>query len=141
MASKMAVRVFSGRLPDRLGPTNMVAPALAFYAFACVITAHALTVEQFLLAGLFGGLGHGYCFPVLTSQVVTRVADRYRGSGLSVFTALFGASGLAFSPALGALADRHGDAWMFAAAAVAVTAGIATWALVEGAWAMRTDAG
>jgi len=125
------VRVVGARLPDRLGPTNLVAPSLAVYALALVVVSSAETDGAFFLVGALAGLGHGYCFPVLTSQVVTRVADRYRGSGLSLFTALFGASGLAFSPALGALADRHGDDWMFAAAAVAVTAGIACWAVVE----------
>jgi len=134
------VRVVGARLPDRLGPTNLVAPSLAVYALAFIVVSQAQTDAAFLLVGALAGLGHGYCFPVLTSQVVTRVPDRYRGSGLSLFTALFGASGLAFSPALGALADRYGDDWMFAAAAVAVTAGIAAWAALEHAAGLASTA-
>ncbi|MDC3379520.1 MFS transporter, partial [Planctomycetota bacterium] len=44
----VCVRLFAGRLPDRVGPANLVAPALALYAFAGVAVSHALTVEQFL---------------------------------------------------------------------------------------------
>lgn len=125
------VRIVGARLPDRLGTSNLVAPSLAVYALALVLAARAQTDAGFFLAGALAGLGHGYCFPVLTSQVVSRVPERYRGSGLSTFTALFGISALAFSPALGALADRCGDAWMFSATALAMVAGIAAWAGLE----------
>jgi MFS family permease len=125
------VRVVGARLPDRVGPANLVAPSLAIYALALILASRAQSDAAFLVVGGMAGLGHGYCFPVLSTQVVNRVPERYRGTGLSFFTALFGLTALLSSPALGWLADRYGDAWMFSALSLAAAAGIATWALLE----------
>ena len=66
--------------------------------------------EAFLLAGLLGGLAHGYCFPVLVGQVVDRSPARYRGSAMAAFTALWQATELVLPPPAGRFADAHGDA-------------------------------
>ena len=50
--------------------------------------ASAHTDQGFLIGGLLCGIGHGYCFPVLTSQVVTRAPDNMRGTALALFTGL-----------------------------------------------------
>ena len=50
----------------------LAACLLGCYAAATLVASHALDPSTFLLAGLLAGLGHGYCFPVLAGQVVTR---------------------------------------------------------------------
>ncbi|MCB9741325.1 MAG: MFS transporter [Alphaproteobacteria bacterium] len=126
-----AVRVIGARLPDRVGPSNMVVPALALYIIADFIAVSADSSAGFLVAGLLAGLGHGYCFPVLTSQVVSRAPQRYRGSALSMFTALWGACALVLPPLGGAVADAWGDGAMFTLAAGAAVLGILPWVLLE----------
>lgn len=126
-----AVRLFGARLPDRVGPSNLVAPALGFYVAALLVAASARTEQAFLISGLLAGVGHGYCFPVLSGQVVTRVADRFRGSGLAVFTGLWELVRVLLTPAFGALADRYDDAVMFAACAVLGVAGLTAWLVLE----------
>ncbi len=130
-AGAAGVRLFGGRLPERLGPRNLVAPALACYAGALLVAAGAEDRGALLASGLLAGVGHGYCFPVLTAQVVDRVHPALRGSGLAMFTALWEASGLALTPLFGALADVTDDATMFAAAALFALLGLATWAALE----------
>lgn len=125
------VRLVGARLLDRIGPANLVAPALAFYVGGVVVAAGAASDVGFLVAGLLAGMGHGTCFPLLTSQVVSRAPQRYRGSALSMFTAIWGASGMVLTPLAGAVADARGDGVMFATAAVLGLVALAAWAALE----------
>lgn len=127
----VAVRLFGARLPARLGLHNMVAPALSLYVAGCLLAAAAESPSAFLLAGLCAGLGHGYCFPVLTAQVVDRVPERNRGSGLAAFTAQWELSAIALTPAFGLIADRFDDRTMFGSIALLAVLGLAAWAAVE----------
>jgi MFS family permease len=130
-AGAVCVRIFGGRLPDRVGPSNLVAPALGFYIAAMLLAAEATSMRDFLFAALLAGIGHGYCFPVLTGQVVSRSPEVVRGSALAVFTALWGFSELLVSPAFGAIADRYGDGAMFMTAAGMGIVSLVLWVVLE----------
>lgn len=127
----VTVRLLGARVPDRVGPHNVVAPALASYVAAALLVAWAPTKGWFLLAGLLAGLGHGYCFPVLASQVVSRAPATMRGAALALFTAVWDLTSLALTPALGAFADAFGDPAMFAFVGCVATGGLALWAWAE----------
>lgn len=127
----VTVRVVGARLPDRVGPANLVAPAVAVYAIADWVAMQADSLSAFLLAGLLAGAGHGFCFPVLVSQVVSRTSPRLRGSALAAFTALWAVSELWVSPALGAVADAHGDDAMFGLAGLAAVVVLVAWLGLE----------
>ncbi len=130
----VGVRLIGARLPDRLGPRNLVAPALAFYLLAFVTLAGATSQRALLLAGLLGGLGHGYCFPVVVSLVVARSHARWRGSAVAGFTAVWQLSELALPPLLGLVADAWSDAALYGVAVAGGAAGLAAWAALEHAW-------
>jgi MFS family permease len=134
----ISVRAFGARLPDRVGPANLVAPALGLYVTAMVLAASATTFSDFLWAAALAGAGHGTCFPVLTSQVVTRSPEAFRGSALALFTALWGASELLVSPVFGVVADRLGDGAMFNLAAVSGILCLAGWLLLEHRFGVST---
>lgn len=125
------VRLGGGRILDRIGPRNLVAPALACYAFAAMTLGDAQTSGALLLAGLLGGIAHGFCFPVLASQVVSRVPEARRGGGLAAYTGLWDLASLALPPLLGMLADARGDQQMFDLAALAAACLLAVWAALE----------
>jgi MFS family permease len=124
----VGVRIFGARLPDAIGPANLVVPSLGSYALGMLVAASG---EHFLLAGLLAGLGHGYCFPVLTGQVVTRTPAAWRGSSLTLFTTIWAACELFLTPGLGWIADHHGDAVMFCGVALAACGLLAVWAVLE----------
>lgn len=127
----IAMRLFGARLPDRIGPHNLVAPALAVYAACFLLMAEAQTGTGFLLAGVCGGIGHGYCFPVLAGQVVARSDAAIRGAALACFTGLWELVAIIFTPLCGMAADAIGDAGMFAGGAVVCAAGLIIWAALE----------
>ena len=128
------VRLFGGKLPDRIGNHNLVVPALSCYTAASLLLAAADTQTLFLVVGLLAGIGHGYCFPVLTAQVVSRVDDGYRGTALTMFTALWALAELVASPLLGMLADSRGDGAMFTLLGVVSTVALALWVGAEHRW-------
>lgn len=128
----VCVRLFGPRLPARLGPWNFIAPALGAYCAAFLVIAGAETAAAFLVAGALGGFGHGYCFPVLTGQVVDRTPPRLRGAALAVFTALWEGAAVGLTPVFGALADGTDDSAMFATGALAGVVGLGLWAWLEG---------
>jgi len=127
----IGVRVFGARLPDYVGTHNMVAPALASYTAAMLLVASAGTTFDLLIAGLLAGLGHGYCFPVVTGQVITRAGDDVRGMAVAMFTGLWDCALLVMTPVFGLLSDAFDDAVMFAIAAIWATVGLAGWLLLE----------
>ena len=130
-AGAAAIRLIGARLPDRVGPENVVTPAIAIYAAAALVAARARSALGFLAAGALGGVGHGYSFPVLTSQVASRCPLHLRGAGVATFTALWDAARLSITPLFGALADSLGDAAMFAALALWAVAGLILWTALE----------
>lgn len=127
----VAVRALGATLPARLGPGRVGGTALGCYAAAMGIAAGASTEVGFLAAGLLAGVGHGYCFPVLTGQVVTRAPDALRGVALAAFTGLWGVARLTAAPSFGAVADAYDDATMLRGACVLGFAGVAGWWLLE----------
>jgi MFS family permease len=123
----VTVRLFGARIPEWLGLNNVVAPAVAAYTCAMITAATATTGTGFMVAGALAGLGHGYCFPVLTSQVVNRTPDVFRGAGLAAFTAIWDFASLILPPIFGGFADQYGDSAMFSGAAVLAVIGLLLW--------------
>ena len=117
----VSVRFFGARLPDRIGPSRLLIPALGTMVAAGVVLASAGSYELLLVAGFLAGLGHGYAFPILSGQAVTRAPAPIRGSAMAMFTGLWEVSAITVPPLLGILADRHGDAamlWVASGAAI-----------------------
>ena len=130
-AGAICVRLFGARVPDRVGPHNIVAPAVALCVGGALVMAFARDMTTLQLAGLLGGMGHGYCFPVLTAQVASRTPAAVRGSALAAFTALWDVSFLIAPPILGWIADRTTDAVMFATAACWGVVALVVWLPLE----------
>ena len=121
VAGAVGARLFGAKLPEKVGPHRLVQPALLSYALALGITSVAYHSTWFLCAGLFAGLAHGYCFPVLTSLIVSAVPQAIRGSALAVFTGLWGFSAVVFTPLGGWIADQWSDQSMFITMSICVT--------------------
>ncbi len=132
-----AVRLFGARLPERLGTGRVGGVALGCYAAALLVAASATTEGDWLIVGLLAGVGHGYCFPVLMGQTVTRSPAALRGVAIAAFTGLWGVARLLAAPALGRLADVANDGFMLTVAGGAGLLGLLLWGVLErsrGTW-------
>lgn len=125
------IRLFGAKIPDRIGAHNLVAPALCVYSICFLLMAEAQTSAAFWVAGACGGIGHGYCFPVLAGQVVERSDASVRGAAMACFTGLWELVAIIFTPVCGAAADVWGDSGMFAGGAALSAVGLLFWLALE----------
>ncbi len=124
----VAVRVLTGRLPDRLGPIRVLIPSLMLYALGVLLVPHVSQVAGLVAVGAMCGAGHGYAFPILNVLALEQVAPMYRGRAVSWLTAMFDLGNTVGNPILGALAQWTGFRVMFTTAALGVlTAAAAVW--------------
>lgn len=117
------LRLTMARLPERVGPKRVLAPAMASMAAGFVVLATAHGGAAVGVAGALCGLGHGFTFPILLGLVVSRSRPSERGAALAVFTALFDGGTLIGGPALGAVIRGAGYGAMFLTAAALIAAG------------------
>ncbi len=125
------VRALGATLPERVGLSRVLGPALLSYVIAMAVVSQAQTTPGFVLAGALAGFGHGYCFPVLAAQTVTRTPDNLRGAAMSVYTALWDFVKLLIVPVLGLIADHWGDATMLGGTSLVALLGLFLWAGLE----------
>ncbi len=125
----VTLRIFGRRLPDRVGPRRLLVPALAVFTAGLVLVARLDSKLVLGFAGLLCGMGHGYLFPILSGLAISGTGRATRGSAMSFFTAVFDLGQMSGPPLFGVIADAAGYSAMFATAAVAVGAALASWTL------------
>lgn len=131
--ASVSVRLFAGRLADRIGAARVVAPALLCQAAGLALfSQHQGAGGILLAAALVGGTGHGLIYPALSSLSVQRVGAARRGVGVSLFTAVIEIGVFLGATASGVLAHHAGYAWTFAAVGVGVAGAAALHPLLEG---------
>jgi MFS family permease len=116
----VAVRVLSGRLPDRLGLRRVLAPALLLYTAGLLLVPHVEGAGTLIFAGVLCGAGHGYAFPILSALAVEEAPAAHRGRAVSWLTAMFDLGTTIANPILGAIAEWAGYTAMFTVSGVAM---------------------
>lgn len=118
-------RVVGGRIPERVGPRNVLVPALLAYAIGLALTPFTSTQPPLLALGALCGAGHGYAFPILNVLTVARTPGHVRGAVVSLYTAMIDLGQMAGAPLLGAIAMRSFPAMFLTAAGALVLAVLA----------------
>ena len=107
-ASAVVLRAFFSTLPDRIGLRRSLFPSLLALVLTALFLGFDATNRGLVIAGIFGGVGHGFAFPVLGALAVERAPQRERGAVMSVFTSAIDVGFLASGPALGYVARPYG---------------------------------
>ena len=123
-AIAVALRIFLGRLPDRLGARRMLGFAMSSYAAGLGALSLAQGPWHVVAAGLLCGAGHGYTFPVLLSLVVARARAQERGAATSFFMALDWMGLLLAGPLVGYVIEHAGYGTAFMGVALLLALGI-----------------
>ena len=123
-AVAVVLRLFLGWLPDRIGPVRVLIPALLVFAVGFGVLAVAQTAEMVVAAGVLGGIGHAYTFPILFGMVVKRASEQQRGSAMAIFTGLADLGAVVGGPLFGWLLERTSYGFLYGALAVTVALGL-----------------
>lgn len=128
-STTIVLRIGLGWLPDRAGPLRVFYPCMVALAGAMVALSFADGIPGLIVAGVLGGCGHGFVFPILSTLVVERANPADRGSAVSLFTAVFDVGIFVGGPLLGWVAGPAEDyRFMYLAAAALPLIGAATFA-------------
>ena len=109
----MAVRIFSGRLMDRVGLERTLAPSMAVLAIGMGLIALTGHFGMLDVAGAIGGLGHGYLYPALSALVIARTDISAMGRSASIYQSLYDVGTMVGPFALGVIAGAAGYGPMF----------------------------
>ncbi len=111
--SAIALRLFLGWLPDRIGQKRVFLPSLVILGIGLFLIGRADSSFDLAVAGTLCGLGHGYAIPILNSLIVSRARDSERGAAMSIGTALFDVGFLIGGPLLGLIIRHAGYVAMY----------------------------
>jgi len=110
----MAVRVFTGRLMDRVGLERILVASMIVLAIGLgLIGAAGSHVEMLDAAGVVGGIGHGLLYPALSAMVIARTEIGATGRSSSIYQSLYDIGAMVGPYGLGAIAGLIGYAPMF----------------------------
>ena len=110
-------RLVLGWVPDRLGLTRVLGPALLAFAVGLLLLSVAGSAWEVWTAGFFCGVGHGYAFPILLGLVNRRARVTERGAAMAIYTTIDNGAVLVAGPVLGFLIETLGYTPMFRSAA------------------------
>ena len=127
----VGVRLIASKAPDLLGPVNFVVPSIVTYGSAFIALSEATLAWHYTFAGLLAGLGHGFCFPVLTSLVIGRSPQGATSRALALFTALWEIAALSTPELLGTIGDSYGMNLLFTGLGCATVVTLLVWVIVE----------
>jgi predicted MFS family arabinose efflux permease len=102
----------------------VLAPALLVFATGFLFLAIAHSSEMILIAGILGGIGHAYAFPILFGMVVKRVSEQQRGSAMAIFTGLADLGAVVGGPLFGGLLERTNYEFLYMVVAATVGLGL-----------------
>lgn len=124
-AAAIVVRLTCAGLLERTGEERILAPSLVTLGFGVALLSATGRPGMLDLAGVIGGLGHGFTYPALTLLVLRRTPASAIGRTSTLFTSLFDLASMVAPYLLGLMASRVGYTPMFLiAGACAVAAGL-----------------
>ncbi|WP_145149825.1 MFS transporter [Paenibacillus xylanexedens] len=87
--ASFAVRLFSGKMFDRLGPGSVLLPSAVFAIAGLLVLTIAQNELQFLIAGALYGFGFGAIFPAIQTWCVNLVEEHEHENAMASFFNFF----------------------------------------------------
>ncbi len=125
------VRIFLGRLSDRLGRRRIILPSLLGMVFVVSLLAVASQAVTFTAASILFGLSQGLSLPTLGALLVDRVEEMDRGRILGLYTGFFHLGIFLNTSSMGIVAARFGYPLLYGLTAAAAAAGVILFAVYD----------
>ncbi|MEZ4598224.1 MAG: MFS transporter [Syntrophotaleaceae bacterium] len=123
-ASAVTIRLFGGRLADRVGEHRVVPYGFAIAGVGLFVLVLVTNPVLLALAGLAAGAGHGLLFPTLNSWAVRSQPPALRGKVTGIYTGALDGGNFAGSVLLGFIGEWAGLSVLFLCAGAALWAGL-----------------
>lgn len=104
----VAVRVFGGRVADRLERRQVILPALAALSVGVLVFASLQSMWLLMLVAFVHGTAHGFLFPAASALAFDRAPGPARGRALAAFNAAALVGGTVGAVGFGWLAEHVG---------------------------------
>lgn len=128
-AIAVAMRLFGGRLLDRVGVERILGPSLGLLGVGIATLALTGKTGALLGAAVLGGLGHSYTYPALAALVIAHTPADAFGRSSTVYTSLSDLAAMVAPYLLGLVAMAWGYAPMFVVAGLTGGLGAAYYAM------------
>jgi predicted MFS family arabinose efflux permease len=122
--SAISIRLIGGDWPDRYGPKASLTPALCSLAFGLILIVLVPETYGLIVSGIFCGLGNGLVFPILSTIIISRGGESYRGRFMTLYTLVFDLGGLLGSPLFGLVVKGFGYTTLYFTAAILILLGV-----------------
>ena len=122
--SAITVRLVGLDYCDRYGPKAVLYPALSSLVVGILLIIILPGTGGLIISGIFCGFGHGWVFPALSSIVISRGGESYRGGFMTLYTLVFDFGALLGSPLLGLLVSGLNYTIIYIMAAALVLLGM-----------------
>ena len=122
----LVLRLFFGRLPDRIGPLRAARMALIFSPAGLAVMGLWAEIPGLYVGAVLLAVGQAFAFPSLMTMAVNNAPASERGSVMGTFTAFFDLSFGGGAIVLGAVANALGYNGAFLAAMCVALVGTAT---------------
>jgi MFS family permease len=120
----IAVRLFGGRLADRLGENRVLPYSIVLYMAGLFLLPFAYNQATLCAAGVLSGIGHGLLFPLLNTMAIRDEPAAIRGKATGIFTGGLDAGIFAGSLMLGYIGDWFGLNTLFVCAGLSMAAAL-----------------
>jgi len=127
----MAVRILTGRMMDSFGLERTLAPSMAMLGFGIALIAGTGHHDLLDIAGVAGGIGHGYVYPALSAMIIARTDLGATGRSAGIYQSLYDIGAMLGPYSLGAIAASLGYAPMFIISGVLAIAGAVYFLLAD----------
>jgi MFS family permease len=136
----LAMRPFTGRVADRVGPRRVLLPLLGLTALSFALLALATTRPLLAFSAFLFGAGFGNVYPVFAAHVTRHVAPERRGAAFGAILAAFDVGIGTGSVVLGAVIGARGYPAAYGSAAALAAFSIPAFLLLD-RLAFKEDAG
>jgi MFS family permease len=128
-AAALAIRLFGGWIPDRLGKKRAATPGILTFSLSIVSLSFVADYLYFIPSGIVFGASHGLLYPSIYALVMDLIPQGEKGKGFSICSMSFTVGGMIGSFVYGVVAEHRGYPFMYALAGLVCVLGFIIFAL------------
>ncbi|NIT14414.1 MAG: MFS transporter [Candidatus Dadabacteria bacterium] len=121
--SVLFIRLALGWIPDKIGKIKTVVPSLILFSISILYLGFARDKNDFIIAGILFGFGHGFIYPTLYAIVIDNSRISERGTVFSICSVAFTIGGMTGAFIYGLIAEAFGFYTMYRLMGVVCIAG------------------